>query len=103
MRTLPLEPPRHTGLTTAQKLQAMAHRFYQGQEWKPQLGDYYTTSRADLELYRVVAIDRDEDAIFTEYTTAPGNLTVWKLDGFTTEGFGPRRVHVPLFILEPAP
>ena len=84
-------------LTLDQKLQALANRFYQGTAWQPKAGDYYTTSRADLELYRVAKIDGGK--IYTEYCTRPGELTGWDEDTFTTEGFGPRRVHVPDFIL----
>ena len=87
----------HTELTPMQKLEAMAHRFYRGAQWTPKAGDYYTTSRADLELYRVVKIEGDK--LFTEYCTSPGVLTDWPADSFTTEGFGPRRVHVPDFIM----
>ena len=85
-------------LTPHQKLSALAHRFYQGAQWQPKAGDYYTTSRADLELYRVAKIE--EGKLFTEYCTQPGELTEWDSDTFTTEGFGPRRVHVPDFIIE---
>ncbi len=84
-------------LTHEQKLQALAHRFYQGSAWQPKVGDYYTTSRADLELYRVMNVEGGK--IYTEYCTRPGELTEWDADTFTTHGFGPRRVHVPDFIL----
>jgi len=86
-----------TALTPQQKLSAIEHRFYQGAQWNPKPGDYYTTSRADLELYRVVKIEGGK--LFTEYCTQPGVLTDWDCETFTTEGFGPRRVHVPEFIL----
>ncbi|MDD9740894.1 hypothetical protein PVW47_14030 [Marinovum sp. SP66] len=42
-------------LTKTQKLEALAARFYQGVEWVPKAGDLYTTSRADLEVYRVIS------------------------------------------------
>ena len=40
-------------LTEWQKIEAMALRFYSELQWVPKAGDYYTTSRADLELYRI--------------------------------------------------
>lgn len=86
-----------TELTHKQKLEAMAFRFYQDFVWIPEAGHYYTTSRADLELYRIV--DIRDDKVYTEYCTQPGTLTEWPLDEFTTKGFGPKRVWVPPFIL----
>lgn len=86
-----------TSLTYDQKLKALAFRFYQGHVWKPKAGDYYTTSRADLELYRVA--DIVDGKVFTEYATRPGVLTEWDEATFTTEGFGPMRVYVPDFYL----
>lgn len=87
-----------TALTAQQKLEALALRFYQGRHWKPLPGHYYTTSRADLELYRIVKIE--DGKIFTEYTTSPGVLCEWAEVGFTTEGFGIHRIWVPDFILK---
>lgn len=86
-----------TSLTQDQKIQALALKYYQGYEWVPKAGDYYTTCRADLELYRVAKIE--DGKIYTEYTTQPGVLTEWPLDSFTTYGFGLKRVYVPDFIL----
>lgn len=87
-------------LTAEQKLEAMAHRFYQGVEWTPKAGDLYTSARADLEVYRVVEV-RD-DVIVTEYTengTAPSE---WPIHEFLSEGFGPSRVWVPEWIIKAA-
>jgi hypothetical protein len=88
-----------TSLTESQKLEALALKYYQGGvEWKPSKGDFYTTSRADLELYQIV--DADENTIKTKYCdTDKGNsITEWKADEFL-KGFGLNRVHVPLFII----
>jgi len=86
-------------LTEQQKLHSLAARFYQELEWVPKEGDYYTTSRADLELYRVV--DIKDGKVFTEYCTNPGlNIAEWDQSEFTTGGFGPKRVYVPDWILE---
>ncbi len=87
-----------TSLTANQKLSALANKYYQGTIWVPKAGDYYTTCRSDLELYRVVKIE--EDKLYTEYCTHPGILTEWDAETFTTEGFGKMRVHVPDYILE---
>lgn len=88
----------HTVLTLKQKLAALALRFYQGHVWTPRVGDFYTTSRADLELYRVVKIEGG--IVYTEYCTSPGNTTGWNQDAFLTEGFGIHRVYVPDWILD---
>ena len=84
-------------LTPEQKLQAMQLRFYQGLVWEPKAGDLYTTSRADLELYRVVSVC--EGVIRTEYTTNQGIFSEWPEAEFLTEGFGPKRVFVPDWVI----
>lgn len=88
-----------TELTESQKLEALAVRFYNGIEWHPKAGDFYTSSRPDLELYRVAKIV--DGKIYTEYCTSPGQLAEWDLEGFTTEGFGDCRVHVPDYVFGP--
>lgn len=80
-------------LTAEQKLQALALKFYQDHQWVPKAGDYYTSSRADLELYRVVKVEGG--VIYTEYCASPGELAEWPEAEFTQNGFGPRRVYVP--------
>lgn len=92
--------PAPTQLTEQQKLSALACRFYQGLIWTPAAGDHYTTSRSDLELYRIAKIE--DGKLFTEYCTRPGELTQWDEVGFSCEGFGRKRVWVPSFILEPS-
>lgn len=84
-------------LTSRQKLEAISLRFYQGTIWVPEAGHYYTTSRPDLELYRIVKIENE--TVFTEYCHNPGTLAEWPESEFTTAGFGPRRVWVPNFVL----
>ncbi len=86
-----------TSLTYPQKLEALGARFYGGVRWKPKAGDYYTTTRADLELYRVVKIE--DSKVYTEYCTSPGILSCWEEEGFTHEGFGNSRVWVHDWIL----
>lgn len=85
-------------LTPQQKLKALSLRFYHGQTWTPKAGDHYTTSRYDLELYKVVFAD--EFVVITSYLPLGGPTSEWEAEGFLTHGFGPRRVHVPQFILE---
>lgn len=85
-------------LTPSQKLSALSMRFYSGQQWEPKAGDYYTTPRDDLELYRVVKIENGK--VYTEYCDRECSLAEWDEDGFTTKGFGVHRVHVPLIVLE---
>lgn len=84
-----------TVLTPMQKLHAMAYKYYSGIKWEPKKGDYYTTSRADLELYQVV--DVTETKVMTKYLVGSDTISEWDKDRFTTEGFGVNRVHVPVF------
>lgn len=85
-------------LTTEQKLQALANKYYHQVIWEPKKGDYYTTSRDDLELYQIV--DISDEYILTQYCTAPdSDPDAWEEDKFL-KGFGENRVHVPLYILE---
>lgn len=84
-------------LTYQQKLDALAYRFYQGARWVPKAGDFYTTSRADLELYQIV--DIKDGVVLTRYTEGSDTISKWPEDGFLTEGFGPKRVFVPEWVL----
>ena len=88
----------YTALTEKQKLAALALRFYQELPWVPKTGDYYTTSRNDLELYKVVFAD--EFVVITSYLPLGGPTAEWDAEGFLTHGFGPRRVYVPEFVLQ---
>ena len=85
-----------TSLTPIQKLHALSLRYYSDYKWEPEAGDYYTTCRSDLELYRIAKIENG--IVYTEYTTQPSLLSEWSESEFTTAGFGIRRVHVPSFI-----
>ena len=90
-------------LTYQQKLEALSLMFYQGMLWTPKAGDYYTTSRADLELYRVVAVEGG--MVKTQYCDQSKSSAVssWPEKEFTSEGFGPKRVWVPDFVLSAHP
>ncbi|MCB5411797.1 hypothetical protein [Pseudogemmobacter faecipullorum] len=93
-----------TELTMRQKLAALSLRFYQGMMWEPKPGDYYTTSRADLELYQVVSVEGGK--VRTRYCNGKTQtISEWPEAEFTSGGFGPKRVHVPDFVLraDPAP
>jgi vacuolar-type H+-ATPase subunit I/STV1 len=87
-----------TSLTERQKLNALANRFYNGIKWEPKKGDYYTTSRSDLELYQVVEVT--DDKVKTTYLTPNSQISEWDKDKFLTEGFGANRVHVPNWVIE---
>lgn len=78
------------------KLQAMALKYYSGVIWEPKAGDYYTSSRADLELYQVVKVT--EKYVYTRYLTPNSAIQEWDKEGFTKQGFGVNRVHVPNFV-----
>lgn len=85
-------------LTAEQKLHALAFRFYQSAGWEPKAGDYYTTSRADLELYKVV--DVRDGKVFTTYLPEGGTVAEWPAEEFLSEKtFGRCRVHVPDWVL----
>jgi len=88
-------------LTSRQKLEALSLRFYQGMLWTPKAGDYYTTSRADLELYQIVAIEGGK--VQTRYCIGSTAISEWPENEFTTGGFGPKRVYVPDFVLTAFP
>jgi len=95
-----------TVLTPWQKLQALAMRFYSRMEWPlPVLpGQYYTTSRADLELYQVV--DVKDGKIYTRYCDPErgGSISIWSEEEFLSpETFGYPRVWVHPAYLEPHP
>lgn len=86
-------------LTPMQKLHALSNRFYSGVAWTPKAGDYYTTSRADLELYKVV--DVRDGKVFTTYLPEGGTVDEWPSDEFLSpETFGYARVHVPSWVFE---
>lgn len=84
-------------LTYQQKLDALAYRFYQGAAWEPKAGDFYTTSRADLELYQVVSVEGG--VVRTRYTEGSDSISEWPEAEFLTGGFGPKRVFVPEWII----
>jgi hypothetical protein len=83
-----------TELTEKQKLQALAMRYYDGVQWEPKKGDFYTTSRADLQLYQIV--DEDENNFYTDFchpTIKTNGPAQWSKDTFLQD-FGERRVYV---------
>lgn len=84
-------------LTLQQKLDALAYRFYQGAAWEPKAGDFYTTSRADLELYQVVSVENG--VVRTRFTEGSDAITEWPQVEFLTGGFGPKRVFVPEWVI----
>ncbi|UDF29813.1 UNVERIFIED_ORG: hypothetical protein LHK14_00375 [Roseateles sp. XES5] len=84
-------------LTHQQKLDALAYRFYQGAAWEPKAGDFYTTSRADLELYQVVSVEGG--VVRTRFTEGSDAIAEWPEGEFLTGGFGPKRVFVPEWVI----
>lgn len=86
-----------TSLTPEQKLLAFRNRFYDMQNWEPKAGDYYTSTRDDLELYLIVR--EDDDFFYTVYAERPhASESQWPKQEFTTVGFGPLRMHVPFYV-----
>jgi hypothetical protein len=86
-------------LTIEQKMHALSNAMYLGGvKWIPKGGDFYTTSRADLELYRVISVENG--VVKTKYTEGSNEISEWPELGFLTEGFGQNRIHVPDFILK---
>ena len=88
----------YTTISDKQKIQAMADKFYQGMKWEPKNGDYYTSSRADNELYQIV--DEDEESFYTTYCNQNSPLpTRWYKKDFMV-GFYEKRVYVRIEILQ---
>jgi hypothetical protein len=85
-------------LNPMQKLNALQYKYYQGGKWIPKEGDFYTTSRADLELYKVVEVT--DTKIKTKYCLPErgDSISEWDKETFLTEGFGVNRVYVPEWI-----
>jgi hypothetical protein len=90
--------PKYNKLTVMQKLMAFKNAFYTHVVWQPKPGDYYTTTREDMELYMITGIE--EGKVYTIYTNPVSAETSWDQDGFTTKDFGHCRMHVPLWVLE---
>jgi hypothetical protein len=98
----------HTGLTETQKLHVLATNFY-GQlpgnysqrYWKPKKGDYYTTPRADLQLYQIV--DEDDEYLYTIYCDPQMQSgfppAKWLKTEFL-EGFGVNRLYVFEYVFD---
>lgn len=91
----------YTELTLNQKLEALALKYYEDFQWQPKKGDYYTSSRNDLELYQIV--DEGEQFFYTKYCDPKkGNDTsMWPKSTFLKD-FGLKRVFVPEWILNGA-
>jgi hypothetical protein len=87
----------YTGLTETQKLRALGAKYYQGLVWQPKAGDYYTTCRFDLELYKIVR--EDDEHLYTKYLDRECSEAKWPKAKFL-EDFGVKRVWVPEWILE---
>ncbi len=89
-------------LTVEQKLETISYNFYgNGRDrWQPKVGDYYTTPRYDLELYRIV--EEDENYFYTVYCKdKTQNKAFWKKEDFLSPlTFGAKRIHVHEYILE---
>jgi len=84
-------------LTVDQKLAALSLKYFDGYIWLPKAGDYYTTCRNDLELYKIEK--EDENNFYTIYCNIENcELTPWKKELFLKE-FGIYRIFVPNFIL----
>jgi hypothetical protein len=86
-----------TSLTPQQKLLCFRHRFYDMQKWEPKAGDYYTSTRDDLELYLIAR--EDDDFFYTVYATNPNGIeSQWPKTEFTSVGFGMMRMYVPFHV-----
>lgn len=82
-------------LTPEGKLEALSLKYYHFYKWEPKKGDFYTTSRSDLQLYQIV--DENETSFFTNFCDKSfvAENAEWKKDDFLKD-FGERRVYVPL-------
>jgi len=90
---------KYTALTCQQKLHCFGLKYFQNYEWKPEIGDYFTTTRADLELFQITRIE--ERNVFWINAKEPNSLEQRDdLSGFSCLGQGSIRLYVPDFILE---
>lgn len=81
-----------------QKLTAIHIKHYQGDEWLPQAGDFFTTLRADLALFQISKIDGRQ--VFVVSVDDGNQESAYDLGNFTSGGTGSLRVHVPKFVLD---
>lgn len=88
-----------TKLTSNQKLEALANKYYSNQIWNPKKGDYYTSSRNDLELYQI--FNEDDKFFYTQYCSDDygDNSEEWEKEKFLLD-FGVNRVYVPNYIFD---
>lgn len=97
MTLLPLDIQ---GITDKQKLTAMAYRFYQNAKWEPKVGDYYTITRDDNQLCRIVG--ESETMFWVKLSWPDGQVSVaseFEKEGFATKDFGLNRIFVPEWAL----
>lgn len=90
--------PKQYKLTMRQKLTAIHIKHYQGTEWLPQAGDYFTTMRADLGLFMISKIEGRR--VFVVSIGSDDQESSFDLGNFTSGGTGSLRVHVPKFVLD---
>ena len=87
-------------LTHECKLAAIQDHLYLADDrpaWKPEAGMYYTIIRNDLELHTILSV---ENGVIRTQMVGQENISDWDEEGFTTEGFGPQRIPVPVRLLE---
>lgn len=101
MKLLPLEIH---GITDKQKLNAMAFTLYQHSKWEPKVGDYYTITRADNQLCRIVG--EGEETFWVKLSWPTGQVSEaseFPKEGFNTKDFGVNRIYVPEWALKVEP
>jgi len=93
---MPSEAPvSPTQLTERQKLLALSMRYYSGLKWAPKAGDYYTTCRDDLELYRIIDVtDTEVVTIYCNPAMQAAPAKWPKGEFLSPETFGAFRVYV---------
>lgn len=79
-----------------QKLAALSLKYYQGYDWIPEVGHYFTLSRDDFELFKIISFD-EEIEVFTVANCGNDEIFEVKKDDFLT-GFGENRCWVPEWI-----
>jgi hypothetical protein len=92
-----IEKRKSKVLTLKKKLSAIALKYYNHLPWNPKKGDYYTSSREDLELY--IVVDVDDEFVYTEYTKTECTTSKWPKNEFLL-GFGLCRVYVPDYVID---
>ena len=83
-------------------LECFSYKYYGGQKWEPQIGDFYVIGRNSPPHY-ICQITRETYQKL--YTVMLGigqdeSETEWTIEGFSTKNFGPHRLLIPPYMFK---